>query len=395
MATGQQNKGQKEAGRFTKRGVWSSSLEEEDEWIDTLNSLASNYGKETRNLGTSDDRYIVGTEVPKFIHFIWLGPHPIPEFPFLPDVECADFDSISCFDCNTDELKWNKCMLSWRKHHSFSEGWQIHVWTEKDVVANVKNSSRDTVFQLSTSEICNLEGFNHAIKIGHYGLASDILRLEILKKFGGVYVDIDYWCLERLDTITTNSESSDTILPPLQFFCGQSNTGCLELNNGLMASCSWHPILKKMMRSVQIYYNDILLKKTTAQANRVQNLLSSLLNDETLSSLQNIQESVGDPSPMDVIEHTGPGLLTRTVFRWLCDESLRSKKSVSTKINITDSSTPNYNVSQVMVFKSNVFHPFPNHLRKDYATELQNFLVQGVTVAAHLWGCSWQSHLSE
>ena len=387
MATGQQNKGENEIGRRTKRGVWSSSVEEEDKWIDALNSLVSNHSKwQTRNSGASDE-YIDGTEVPKIIHFIWLGPHSIPEFPFLPDVECVDLD------CNMNEPKWNKCMLSWKKHHSSSEGWKIHVWTEKDVVDS-ESSNGDTVFQLNTSKIYNLEGFQHAMKICHFALASDILRLEILRVFGGVYVDIDYWCLQCLDTVTSRSQVSKEVLPPLQFFCGQSNTGCLEINNGLMASCkSGHPILIKMMCSVQTYCNSFLLQSKAGQVNRIHTVLSSFLSDEILSAMQDNQELVSNPSSMDVIEHTGPGLLTRTVFRWLCNDAHGDNiDSISAKINIINSSTPSYDVPQVMVFNSNVFHPLPNHFRKDYATKLEDFIVKGITVAVHLWGCSWQSN---
>ena len=36
-------------------------------------------------------------------------------------------------------------------------------------------------------------------------MALDILRLEILNKFGVVYVDIDDWCVDSLDDIVTNA----------------------------------------------------------------------------------------------------------------------------------------------------------------------------------------------
>ena len=68
-------------------------------------------------------------------------------------------------------------------------------------------------------------------------MASDMLRLKVLNRFGGTYVDVDYWRVGCLNRMVTNDEvkKTFTILLPLQIFCGESNTGCLELNNDVMA----------------------------------------------------------------------------------------------------------------------------------------------------------------
>lgn len=361
-----------------KQGLWTSP-QEEDAWIHTLQSLAQNHGKRRQ---LTSDSYMNGTEIPKIIHFIWLGPKSIPKFPFLSD---SKFIS----ECSSGGLEWNECMKSWRRHHPSKEGWQIHLWTDRDVLSATNSEKEGDTFQLHAAQMMNLQGFEHAIKLQHYALASDILRLEILNVFGGVYVDVDYWCVQSLDAINGTNDSNRDIgelLLPIQFFCGESNTGCLELNNGMMACCrSGHPIILNMMQSVKTYCTSLSSENNTTHAPQmepVQTLLSSFLDGEALKAVKDsLNEKI--PSAMDVIEHTGPGLLTRTVFRWLGERGRRR--------NITRLADDN-DASQVMVFKRDVFHPFPNHLRKDCASKVHEFIVPEVTTAVHLWGCSWQTN---
>jgi hypothetical protein len=366
------------SARQMTRGIWAS-ISEEDIWMSTLESLASNQGKWKDNF----DGHIAGTGIPKIIHFIWLGRNPIPKF--------AAADNVASDCCASNGLEWNECMLSWRTHHPASDGWTIHLWTDRDIIDD------DTIFnendlkdlQLHASQLHNLKGFKHAINIQHYALASDILRLEILNAFGGLYVDVDYWCVQSLDAIRhINGSIAEvrSVLSPLQFFCGESNTGCVELNNGIMACCrGGHPIVWEMMQAVETYYMTLLSEDRAQQMNTVQSLMSSFLDSETMDVFQ-VSQNCKVPSPMNVIEHTGPGLLTRKVFRWLCDEHRdHNTTSVSSTGKIFDA-------TQVMVFKKDVFHPFPNHLRHDCSSKLHRFIVPDVTIAVHLWGCSWQGN---
>lgn len=57
----------------------------------------------------------------------------------------------------------------------------------------------------------------------NYGQKTDILRYELLQKFGGLYVDMDMECIQSLDHLHN-----------LAFYTGFSNTGTVELNNGLI-----------------------------------------------------------------------------------------------------------------------------------------------------------------
>jgi len=453
--------------REIRRGVWSSTQEEENEWIDALLSMYAR-GRD-RASDTSDAAFsdvsqkdihtIKNTEIPKIIHFIWLGKNSIPTFRFLGVEPQEANGSNSSIDMKQKRnFQWNECMASWEKHHPPSRGWNIHLWTEQNVVdddtlgtinIHYQKEERERSppsFCLDIAKMHNVQEYQHAMKIQNYGMASDILRLEILNKYGGVYVDIDYWCVDSLDdTIAdrtnkddatrktpsisplTTAQSNPTQWSPTQFFCGASNTGCIELNNGLMAcKQGGHPIIWKMIDS--IHDNGILNRaseKSHAAPPRprehdsIGSLLSSFLDSATANSLNTSQQCAKyQISPMEVIENTGPGLLTRSVCRWLLSkgeahDDCASDKNHSDPINKKDAT---FSQNQVIVHPSHVFHPFPNHMRKELLSLgdssviendinsiakshidrrqinfLQTFVVSGKTKAIHLWGCSWQA----
>jgi hypothetical protein len=154
-----------------------------------------------------------------------------------------------------------------------------------------------------------------------------------------------------------------------------------------MACCKGgHPIVWEMMQSVETYYITLLSEDKPQQMSSVQSLLFSFLYSET-DAFQ-VSQSGKVPSPMEVIEHTGPGLLTRKVFRWLCGE----QRNYTTDVSVDEDGSIGkmFDASQVMVFKKDIFHPFPNFLRQDRSTKLDKFIVQDVAIAIHLWGCAWQ-----
>ena len=131
--------------------------------------------------------------IPKQIHFIWLG-SPLPE----------------------------RCKLmieSWRRFHP---DWTITLWTDDEV------------------ESFNLFNIKEFRKAKNYGQKSDIWRYEILNRYGGVYVDIDFECLQSFDTLHRSCE----------FYTGISRCGAVILN-GLIGSRANHPILEACIRSLK------------------------------------------------------------------------------------------------------------------------------------------------
>ena len=135
-------------------------------------------------------------QIPKTIHQIWLGGQ-------LPE-------------------KYKRYTESWLKINS---SWDYKLWGDADVESlHMKNKK---VFD-ATSNL---------------GMKSDIMRYEILNKFGGVYVDTDFECLKPLDDLSY-----------LNFYTGISYDIKAELYIGLLASTPGHPIMKACVEGIKTPY---------------------------------------------------------------------------------------------------------------------------------------------
>jgi inositol phosphorylceramide mannosyltransferase catalytic subunit len=148
------------------------------------------------------------SKIPKIIHQIWLG-GTLPE-----------------------RLKdWAETWKNW-------EGWEHRLWTDEDV----KNLN-----------LINSELFDSA---HNYGEKADILRLEILYRFGGLYVDTDMECFNRDFFEFANHEYS--------FYCGILPLECIRkwekckfsLANAVLASVAYHPMLEKIIMELASYAKD-------------------------------------------------------------------------------------------------------------------------------------------
>ena len=128
--------------------------------------------------------------IPKIIHHIWLG-SPLPEM-------------------------FKKYVDSWKTHHP---DWEHRLWTDKDLES----------FPFVTGKlIC---------KARNFGQKSDIFRIEILNKFGGLYVDTDFLCLQ----------SHDRIHHTCDFYSGMFNHDVLT---GIIGSIPNHPILVRYLEEM-------------------------------------------------------------------------------------------------------------------------------------------------
>ncbi|MEX1013413.1 MAG: glycosyltransferase [Waddliaceae bacterium] len=96
--------------------------------------------------------------IPHIIHLIWLGSNPS--------------ETVSaCFD-------------SWKKHHP---DWVVKIWTDKDIPGFSWSCDHSRIsYELADT----------------WAEKADILRLEILYKFGGIYSDADVVCLNSFDELT-------------------------------------------------------------------------------------------------------------------------------------------------------------------------------------------------
>ena len=157
--------------------------------------------------------------IPKIIHQIWIG-GDVPE-------------------------KFKPLMQTWMDKHP---DWDYKLWTDEDI-------------ELFAFE--NLEAFEYAQNLG---AKSDIWRYEILKQYGGVYVDIDFECVSPLTPLVYSHK----------FFAGIG--GFDYINNAIIGSISNHPILIRLMT---------ILKSTS-------------------------KENLNNPW-----HHTGPLLFTKQIYSYL------------------------------------------------------------------------------
>jgi len=137
-------------------------------------------------------------KIPKIIHQIWLG-SPVPE-------------------------SFKELQQSWIDHH-MERGWLYKLWTDEDV---------------AQMNLYNQEFYDAT---DNYGVKSDILRWEILCIFGGVYVDMDYECLQPLDELHYLYDFY-TALQPL-------DTAFIQLGAALCGSRPNHPILQHCIETIK------------------------------------------------------------------------------------------------------------------------------------------------
>jgi mannosyltransferase OCH1-like enzyme len=130
--------------------------------------------------------------IPRVIHQIWIGPDPLPE----------------------DHRRW---IETWRSNHP---SWEHRLWTEE-------NLPQDPI----RPEI--LERLRAPVE------RADILRLEILYRHGGIYVDADVECLRPVDPVLEGEDFVGVCLKP-----GRAT-------NTFIASVPEHPLLERALKEAQ------------------------------------------------------------------------------------------------------------------------------------------------
>jgi inositol phosphorylceramide mannosyltransferase catalytic subunit len=137
--------------------------------------------------------YAVEPSIPKIIHQIWLG-SPLPE-------------------------RYQNVQQTWKDYHP---EWQYILWTDSDIEALV---------------LANKEAYDAA---PNYGEKSDIARYEILYRFGGLYVDSDFECLQSFDIFHHCCD----------FYAGVAYGAIPVIYNGLIGAVPGHPILKACVENI-------------------------------------------------------------------------------------------------------------------------------------------------
>jgi mannosyltransferase OCH1-like enzyme len=170
--------------------------------------------------------------IPKIIHQIWLG----SKFPPF-------FESYAA---------------SWIAQHS-NRGWRYILWTDQAanydrgavVVKNygeleeVLKTKVNGRIQYVVVDARGCELHNQALydSVLNFGMRSDILRWEVLCRFGGVYVDTDFECLKPFDALNHRYDFY-TALQPL-------DTMYVQLGAAMFGSVPNHPILKHSIETIK------------------------------------------------------------------------------------------------------------------------------------------------
>jgi mannosyltransferase OCH1-like enzyme len=97
---------------------------------------------------------------------------------------------------------------TWTKHHP---GWTMQVWTDKNL-----------------PEIINRQEFLQAETTAQ---KADILRYEVIYKYGGVYIDTDFECLRNIEPL----------LEGVQVFAAEEEPGIVVI--GIFGAEKGHPLL--------------------------------------------------------------------------------------------------------------------------------------------------------
>ncbi len=219
--------------------------------------------------------------IPPIIHFIWLG-SPIPS-------------------------KVNLVIGSWKRCHP---EWEIMTWTDREVRNfSWSNPRLQTAFMQAET----------------WAEKADILRLEILYQFGGIYSDTDVICFKSFHDLVTNG---------LTFFAGlemnyvsNNHEDPLYIGNAIMGAIKGSSIMKY-----------------------------------SLDHYRTNEEAPSVNLPM----RSGPGLVSRA-----CHEALASSDKES-----------------VLILPCSYFYPLPYKNKWISSEEVLSF-ISAESLVIHLWDGSW------
>ena len=134
--------------------------------------------------------------IPKVVHLIWVGPFEPPQV-------------------------FTKCLESIKR---FMPDWHLMIWGDKEI-----------------EELC-LDNKLYYDAEESYGAKADIARYEILYRFGGVYLDVDFVLLKSLDDLHHTYD----------FYTGMMPANCdAIITNGIIGAAPMHPILKNTIEEIK------------------------------------------------------------------------------------------------------------------------------------------------
>jgi mannosyltransferase OCH1-like enzyme len=130
--------------------------------------------------------------IPRVFHRIWLGPDPMPD-------------------------EYRRLGETWRRNHP---DWEHRLWAEENLPADLE---RREVYEL----------------LRRPAERADILRLELLNRHGGVYVDVDFESLQPIDPL----------LGGVACFLGALDSG--RVSNAVIGAVPGHPLVVRAIAELR------------------------------------------------------------------------------------------------------------------------------------------------
>jgi len=133
-------------------------------------------------------------KIPKTIHQVWLGPNPMPD----------EFKRYS--------QQWKDCHPGW--------GWKL--WSSENLPL-----------------LTNQDSFNKSLS---WAGKCDIVRLELIYQFGGIYVDQDFECFKSIEPLINNDFA----------FIGMQTErdSSVKVINSILGAVPNYPPLKKILNEI-------------------------------------------------------------------------------------------------------------------------------------------------
>lgn len=134
---------------FSKNSRFDNDFYQNITQLDEWHALANKYSLYKKGIFLNDQNE---EKIPKIIHQIWIGPKKFPS-------------------------KYSKWASTWKK---LNPTWIYKFWTESNLVELKFKNQR----KIDSSK--------------NIGYKTDLIRYEILEKFGGIYIDTDFECIRPI-----------------------------------------------------------------------------------------------------------------------------------------------------------------------------------------------------
>ncbi|WP_380178550.1 glycosyltransferase family 32 protein [Kalamiella sp. sgz302252] len=251
--------------------------------------------------------------IPKEIHYIWLGKEKISDSAIHNIISASKTNpeyNITLWSDNPEKLK----------NQILNKGYSQAIFSR----INIKQPNLSTKVAAAISRECTDNNFKN------YAAASDIMRLAVLKDYGGIYMDVDVAMKAPLGDIKAQRQSSTGEIDCL-IFQEKSERG-VRFSNAVIAAPKNSKGIEKMLNAAVAPYEGIVPEmgcgKTAGKGE-----LTKLMNDYSREGLTiddlmwEGKRSVPLLRHLVTVSATGPGVVASYL-----DASGLSKNLVRNKL---------------------------------------------------------------